>query len=209
MKIIKIFIILLLFVSCKTIENKKLPLIQAEKINFLSLPLIDNFENPFPFWKLVVGENSDGKFLIESQENNRIGVLYYKVPFSNEEFPPYYVGILYEREFNFTNFKGIMFYAYSDNQDINLKLKLYESEIFNNENKIEIWYKKIKLNSKLELYKINFNEFIVEEFYEQNYVSDNIMNLEKIIGVGIFIENNNRYNDLLSGKLYIDDIKLF
>lgn len=206
-KIIVLFFIFFI-IGCKT--GERIYKIQS-KMNYPeipSLPVIENFENSIDLWRLVIGKDSYGRLEKEFISNNNVGVLFYSVPFSDEEFSPYFVGILYEKSFDLSKFKGLKFYASSDNQDITVKLKIFEIEYFANEPKKEIWYKKIKLSNQWQLYRIDFNTLSVEEFYEQDYVSDNIQNFQNVSGIAIFVQNNKK-SESISGKLYIDNIEVY
>ncbi len=110
---------------------------------------------------------------------------------------------------NFKNYKGIKFLAKSDIRDIIFKIKIHEEEEYFNPNRTEeIWYTRFKVKPSWSEYKISFRDMDVEEYYEQNYMSDNKQNFTNISGIEISVQNFAK-TDTIVGELYLDNITLY
>ncbi len=168
--------------------------------------IIDDFEATLSYWHYdkKLDNNFNRKFI----DNLNIGKFIFIAKFSQEEFHPYINEIIYKRKMNFSKYHGVIFYAKGDSR-ILYKLKILEMEDhFNNQNGYEIWYKVFAVDNQWREFRIDFNDMRVEEYWEQNYISDNIRVFTNIMGIS-FTAQNISYPKNISGNLYIDNIELY
>lgn len=212
-----LFIVIIIAYNCNTVKRNitvKLPS-QEEKTVILKkpviiipdIPLIDNFEGTLSLWRIKINGDATGNLSIIETNKNKIGHLTYRVRYSDEEYSPHNVTIIYTRRMDFSKYSGIRFYAYGT-PTVTFKLKIYEIENYYGSEKREIWYKSFKVTQEWKVYRIPFNQMKVEEFFEQDYVSDNIQSLSNIIGIAFSVQNN-FISEPVNGDLYIDNIELY
>ncbi len=214
-KIVISLIFLWIFISCSAekknivkIAEIKQPApkkIQPEVFN----GIIDNFEK-FSLWQK---KNLDNNFItlrvIKDLEkvSNHIGEIDYRIGYSTEEYKSYVLLELYKK-MNFSKYNGVMFTA-KGTDNVKFRFKIYEVEEYLPGEKIkEIWYRDFRVSDKWEEYKLPFSSLRVEEYWEQDYVSDNIQVFTNIAGVAITAFNS-KTPEFVEGTLYIDNIKLY
>jgi len=221
MKKLSLILILLFFYRCSGTDKEIVKIGEIKKVSQLKsvkkiepllnrnrLPLIDNFESDDNHWGLIIAGESRAFFnIVSDKPNNKAAYLNYEIKFSDEEYSPNRVSLVYNHKMNFKSYNGISFTAKGDSKFI-YKVKVFEVENYYMGNKKEVWYKTFKVTPEFKLYKINFNEMKVEEFFEQDYVSDNIQTFTNISGIGFTIQNGFSA-DMDKGNLYIDNILLF
>lgn len=212
-----LLIIIIFTYNCNTVKKNisVKPSSQEKKVITTSnliiiipdIPLIDNFEGALSLWRIKLSGEATGNLSIIETNNNKIGHLTYKVGYSDEEYSPHSVTMIYTRKMDFTKYSGIKFSAYGT-PTVVFKLKMFEIEDYYGKEKKEIWYKSFKVTQKWKVYRIPFNQMEVEEFFEQDYVSDNIQSLSNIIGIAFSVQNN-FISEPVEGELYIDNIELY
>ncbi len=213
-----IFISVVLFFGCNTVQQERIYVKKPEikripkpvKLicNMPDIPLIDNFEGDILLWEIKTNGEAGGKInIINDGNENKVVHLIYKINYSSDNYSPHAVTIIYTRKMNFSNYKGIKFYA-SGTPTVSYKLKVFEIENYWNENRKEIWCKSFKVSQKWKVYRIPFNQMEVEEYYEQDYVSDNIQTFTNISGIAFSVQNN-FLPQTVSGELYLDNIELY
>lgn len=206
MKNIVCLMVILFFLSCQT--EKKQVVYQKKIERFTPSDsfngIIDDFENNLVFWK-----ENNAKIITQRENNNHICIFKFKAAFSPELSEDSISSIRYNRKMNFQRYKGIKFSAKSDYSDILFKMRVYEKEnYFKNKRTNEIWYKSFKVTPAWLEYRVSFKDMRVEEYYEQDYISDGIQIFSEILGIEISAHNLAK-NDTIDGELYLDNIMLY
>jgi len=218
-----LFIILILFlISCvsKPVKEKiikKNNVIKTNKIMKKEIKssvdidkftgIIDDFEDGLKYWVWSSRNNTSFKRITENGKNH-IGEFSFKAIYSPEEFHSQINIVLYKRKMDFSSFKGIRFFAKGTGKVL-FKIKILEKEDYYKEKNVnEIWYKIFKVDNTWKEYVLLFKEMQVEEYYEQDYISDNLQVFTNIVGI-CFTAQNMSTTEAIDGKLYIDDIELF
>lgn len=118
------------------------------------------------------------------------------------------ISIAILKKHSFTKYKGLTFFAKGQG-NLKMKLSLYEqNEWANGLNPVEIWSKMIKLTPHWKKYKVYFSNLKSEEYYEQDFVGDQILDLSHTQKIGVSIDNSKPL-DSASGTIFLDDIYLF
>ena len=219
MKKTKLLFIILIILNCKSqetrfitktlINNEGNPI--CEKLEKLEKfdefnGIIENFEKKLEYWSY---NHKNNTFLEKTVFSNiNVGKFIFSAPYSHEEFHPNINYIFYNRKMDFSKYKGIRFIAKGGNS-ILYKIKIFEKEDYYKGEKVnETWYKTFEVQGNWKEYKILFNEMQVEEYWEQDYISDNIQIFTNIVGISITAQNISSRNDI-KGTLYIDNIELY
>ncbi len=192
----------------KTVAKK--PVVRKIKPAVVSIDkfngVIEDFEKDLKYWHYSRRNDTSLKKLPVNSQN--IGIFEFNAPYSAEEFHSHINYIVYRRKMDFSPFKGIKFKAKGHVAGF-YKIKILEKEDFYpGHNVQEVWYERFRVNNTWQNYKILFSSMGVEEYYEQNYVSDNVQTFANIIGVCITAQNIS-IKGSIKGKIFVDDIKLF
>ncbi len=168
--------------------------------------VIEDFEKSLKYWQYT-GKNN-GIFNKIPLHSGNIGKFEFNAPYSREEYHPHINLTMYRRKMDFSKYKGIKFIA-KGAPTILYKIKILEREVFYSGYDVkEVWYKIFRINNAWKKYRIFFKDMQVEEYYEQDYVSDNIQVFTNVIGINITAQNMST-RGLIKGIIYIDDIELF
>lgn len=233
MKRILIFLIVLLIISCdsttrqlvkKTVIKKNNNIIYEKKkenvINENKIALdrnneildkfngvIEDFEKNLHYW--TYSKTQPASLNRISMDNGAsIGQFVFEAPYCKEEYHPNINHIFYSRKMDFNKYKGIRFMAKGEGAAL-YKIKILEKEeYYPGKNVNEVWYKVFRVNGDWQEYKILFKEMQVEEYWEQNYISDNIQVFTNVIGISITAQNMS-IRDNIKGVLFIDNIELY
>lgn len=117
-------------------------------------------------------------------------------------------GIILNRDTEFEKYNGIQFYARAEN-NFSLKIHLVErNNLEDNIQAVELWTCTIPLTRKWELYQLDFRIFQSEEYFEQSFIGDEFMNLERIRRVGFMVDNSLRLSSN-EGSVFLDDVILY
>jgi len=112
------------------------------------------------------------------------------------------------KKHSFTQYKGLTFFAKGQG-NLKMKLSVYEqNEWANGLKPVEIWSKMIKLTTNWKKYKVYFSKLQSEEYYEQDFVGDQILDLSRTQKIGVSLDNSEPL-DSASGIIFLDDIYLF
>lgn len=213
MRYINIILVFFFFLSCQTekkicsINNtpenqitKKVPIIRTFN------GVIEDFESQLDFWNSYF--ESKAVFKKITMEDMNVGIFEFDAPYSLEEYHQFIPAIIYKRKMDFTPYQGVKFLA-KGQSDIMFKFKIFEKENYYDDKRgREVWFKEFYVQSKWQEYRIDFNEMNVEEFWEQNYISDNFQMFTNIIGICITAQNTQK-KGTIRGQLYIDNIMLY
>ena len=109
---------------------------------------------------------------------------------------------------NFKNYSGIKFIA-KGKHNILYKIKIYEKEDYYKGRDVkEVWYKPFRVYGQWKEFKISFKEMVIEEYWEQEYISDNIQAFTNIAGVSITAQNLSS-KEPVKGRIFLDNIELY
>ncbi len=217
MKNIYTVIFISLFIGCaaekKIVLNQEPKKIIQKKIKLdVFNGIIEDFEHGLNYWsKKSIEKNFITLYATDSgilnKVKNKIGVINYTIGYSTDYYKTYAI-LEYYKKMNFSKYKGIQFIA-RGNEDVNFRFKIYEMEEYKpGENIKEVWYYDFKADNNWAEYKLPFSRMQVEEYWEQNYVSDNQQIFTNIAGIAISVKNSHTPG-YITGNLYIDDIKLY
>ena len=188
--------------SVKRINTPKKRIVVVDNFN----GVIEDFEKSLKYWQYTSKNN--GIFNKIPLHSGNIGEFEFNAPYSREEFHPHINYIMYMRKMDFSKYNGIKFIA-KGAPTILYKIKIMEKEVFYSGYDVkEVWYKIFRVNNAWKKYRIFFKDMQVEEYYEQDYVSDNIQVFTNVIGISITAQNMST-RGLIKGEIYIDDIELF
>ena len=210
MKKIKLLFILLIIINCQSQEThivkKTIINNQDNSIHDKFNGIIEDFEENLKYWTYNQKNNTAlTKVLLN---NINVGKFIFNAPYSQEEYHTHINYIFYKRKMDFSKYRGIKFTA-KGNSIIRYKIKIFEKEdYYEGQDAKEIWYKIFEVHENWEEYMIFFNEMQVEEYWEQDYVSDNAQVFTSIVGISITAQNISTRNPV-KGALYIDNIELF
>jgi len=184
------------------ISPMKIPLMAENEFD----GVIENFEKNLQYWSM---DYSTGSFLNKVNISNyNIGEFKFKAIYCSEEYHPDISIIRYRRKMDFSPYKGIRFIARGTRSAL-YKIKIYErEEYFRDFDVDEIWYRKFRVNNEWNEFRILFKDMEVEEYWEQDYVSDNLQVFTNITGIAITAQNMASTKPI-RGTLYIDNIELY
>lgn len=211
MKNLLLIVSLLFIVSCQTnkvISTISKPILQEDNTTFSDNQsfngIIEDFKHDLKYWNFA----SEMSLTKIKDGDKPIGVFQCSLPYSIEEYGNHVKQIRYFRTMNFSKFYGIKLVA-KGTPGVIYKVKIYKPEnYYPGHNTEEIWYAKFQVRTNWEEYKILFKEMEVEEFYEQDYISNNEQNFTNISGIGISAQNNREPTNF-KGELYLEKIELF
>lgn len=170
------------------------------------IPMIDDFESDL-FWELECKGESQGWLDIIGDNHNKFANLIYAIQYSKEKVSPHQVNMVLRRKMDLSQYKGIKFSARGTPRFI-LKIKLYEKENYYKEEKKEIWYKMFTVSPEWKDYQIAFDQMEVTEYYEQDYVSNDLQELTNVSGIGFSVQNN-IVTQNVKGEFCIDNVQLY
>jgi len=207
-----LFLLILIFflTQCTTSRQERIDIKKSVEPVYRTKfpPLIEDFEEPSNYWLPVEKGLAGIDITMIEFQNNKICVLTFSnIRYCRYEYPSDFAGIQLNKSFDFSPFRGITFTA-KGTPCFDYKIKIFEKELSSSGLRYEIWFKKFKIKPYWQTYSFNFNELISEEYFEQDYMGDEIFNPTNIGGIGIFIQNNST-GSLDYGKLYIDNIMVF
>ncbi len=175
--------------------------------------IIEDFENDLRYWSTKAEVPNLASLLIKPQKIdnkkiNNIGILKFKVGFSREYYSPKFPVFIYLRKMNFSKYNGVQFSA-KGTSDVVYKFKILEVENYESDRNIkEIWFSEFRVSDNWQEFRLPFSRMEVEEYWEQDYVSDNRQIFTNIAGIEISVQNNS-IPSFINGTLYIDNIKLY
>jgi len=167
--------------------------------------IIEDFEKGLQYWEF--SKNVETVLTRITVDDQNIGQLNFNARFSLEEYNPYIHTMMYRRKMDFRKYKGVKFSAKGDS-DILYKFKIFEKEHYYRKSCNEVWYRVFKVKEEWQEFKISFSDMIVEEYWEQDYISDNLQIFTNIVGIGITAQNRT-INKEIKGIFYIDNIVLY
>lgn len=167
--------------------------------------LIDDFEENLSYWHI---HGVPASFSRRGEKSGTVGHLGFKLGYSPEEFEGDIAFLRYARRMNFRSYRGIRFMA-RGSPEILFKIRIRErEERLAGQVTDEVWFKPFRAGEEWGEYRIPFGEMQVEEYYEQDYISDNIQVFTNIAMVEISAQNRSR-TEAVSGELFLDDIRLY
>ncbi|MDD5066915.1 MAG: carbohydrate binding domain-containing protein [bacterium] len=169
--------------------------------------LIEDFEQNLFYWDSAPGINGQ-ELTLDREAQNSIGVFRFQAVYSADEYSDRIIIFQYKRKMDFSRFRGIRFLA-RGTPEIQFKIRIYEKENYLKDTfSDEIWYKIFKVKKDWIEHRIPFYDLQVEEYYEQDYISDTKQVFTNIAGIGISARNFSR-TETIPGELYLDNISLY
>jgi len=196
------------------VENSilKVKLVEPKKtIPIEDFKIIDTFENGIDKWQQSASYLSKLS-LIETagrtETSHGLSIRYKLKSTRSFTVEPDKISISISKKHSFTKYKGLTFFAKAQG-NLKMKLSVYEqNEWANGLKPVEIWSKIIKLTPNWKKYKVYFSKLQSEEYYEQDFVGDQILDLSRTQKIGVSLDNSEPL-DSASGIIFLDDIYLF
>jgi hypothetical protein len=197
-------------------EHKKmalqtaLPVIEEPVFN-LPEYIIDDFEHGLKKWKVLSSSvlKSDIDEMVSIQTNNTVVRISYVMPSQRQiRLNPDTLLVKIRKDARFERYKGIRFMARAV-PTVNMSVILIETnQVRKDLIGTEIWGKRVLLTPSWQQFRIDFKQLKHDEYYEQNYMGDDIQDLTSIRQVGFRIDNAIPLESK-SGCFYLDDIYLY
>jgi hypothetical protein len=187
-----------------------LPVIEEPVFN-LPEYIIDDFEHGLKKWKVLTSSAIKAEIdeMYSIQTNNTVVRVTYVMPSQRQiRLNPDSLMVKVRKDARFEKYKGIRFMARAT-PSINLSVILIETnQVRKDIVATELWCKKVLLTSSWQQFRVDFKQLKHEEYYEQNYMGDDIQDLTSIKQVGFRIDNAVPLESK-TGSFFLDDIYIY
>jgi hypothetical protein len=183
---------------------------RLEKLVLSPEHMIDDFETGPGLWSIQVSKGTRASLADLTSGTRHAAKFSYQLPrrrFRGIDPDQAQIHIVKE-EMAFERYNGIQFIARSRNR-IPLRVILYEHNTISDRiTAQEFWVREVELSPEWKVYRLMFNEFASEEYYEQGYVGNDRMETVRIREVGFCVRNLSTLPED-SGEIDLDDVQLF